>query len=78
METLSTSECADRLNQLYGHAVVSRHRVKRDIEAGRLPAITIPASGSRERSRHYVTPEGFEQYIEAYHPEAWATLRSDT
>ncbi len=48
----------------------------RDIDAGRLPALKIPAIGTRERAYVQVAKDDFFAYCAVYHPEAWSRLSS--
>lgn len=75
-QELSTQDCAAALNAAYGRNVISRQRIMRDIDAGRLPALKIPAVGTRERAFVQVSRDDFHAYCAVYHAEAWLKMTS--
>lgn len=68
-DVLTTQQCADLLNRAYRTMVVTRQRIHRDIDAGRLQALKIPAAGTRERSLIRVEWSDFVAYCQVYHPD---------
>lgn len=66
---LTTEDCADRLNTAYGWKAVTRQRLHRDIESGRLAVKKLPAVGTRERSLVRVRWADFVEYCQVYHPD---------
>jgi hypothetical protein len=66
-DVLSTQDCADLLNRAYGKKAITRQRIHRDIDAGRLNVLKIPASGTRERSLIKVEWSDFVSYCQVYH-----------
>jgi len=75
-QELSTQDCAAALNRAYGRNVISRQRIMRDIDAGRLPALKIPAIGTRARAYVQVAKNDFLAYCAVYHPSACGRLCS--
>lgn len=75
-QELSTQDCAAALNAAYGRNVISRQRIMRDIDAGRLPALKISAIGTRERAYVQVAKDDFFAYCAVYHPNAWVRMSS--
>jgi len=72
----STTDCAKKLNLAYGWKAVSRQRIHRDIQSGRLPTLQVPAAGTRERSLIQVPRTEFLAYSEVYHPGVMTALRA--
>jgi hypothetical protein len=67
-DVMTTQGCADALNRAYGTAAITRQRIHRDIEAGRLQVLRIPATGTRERSMIKIDWLEFIEYCRVYHP----------
>jgi hypothetical protein len=68
-DVLTTQSCADALNRAYGKRAISRQRIHRDIDAGRLQVLKIPAVGSRARALIRVEWADFVKYCQVYHSE---------
>lgn len=66
-DVLTTQDCADLLNRAYGKKAITRQRIHRDIDAGRLSVLKIPASGTRERALIKVEWADFILYCQVYH-----------
>lgn len=66
---LTTEQCADKLNQAYGWQAVTRQRLHREIDSGRLVAQKVPAVGTRERALVRITWSDFVAYCQVYHPD---------
>ena len=71
---MSTQDCADLLNRAYGRPAISRQRIHRDIEAGRLQVLKVPAVGTRERALIDVGWDEFVEYCRVYHPQIAASV----
>lgn len=66
-DAVTTQACADALNRAYGKRAITRQRIHRDIDAGRLQVLKIPATGSRARALIRVEWSDFVAYCQAYH-----------
>lgn len=66
-DVVTTQACADALNRAYGTVAITRQRIHRDIDAGRLQVLKIPAVGSRARALIRVEWADFLTYCQVYH-----------
>lgn len=73
-DVLTTQACADALNRAYGKRAITRQRIHRDIDAGRLQVLKIPAAGSRARALIRVEWDDFVTYCQVYHSDIAADV----
>lgn len=74
---MSTQDCADALNRAYGRDAISRQRIHRDIAAGRLQVLKVPAVGTRERALIDIQWDEFAEYCRVYHPQVAALVSAN-
>lgn len=77
-DVLTTQDCADALNRAYGKTAITRQRIHRDIDAGRLRVLRIPATGTRERALIRVEWPQFVAYCQVYHATVLQDLSRET